>query len=57
LAGALSVGERATISDECRGCGRCVGLCPEGAIEIRFEGADDFVASAVERLSARVDVT
>jgi ferredoxin len=58
MACAISVVDGAArISDECRGCGRCAELCPEGAIELLMEGGEDFVTSAVERLSGLVDVS
>jgi ferredoxin len=58
MAGAISVVDGAArISDECRGCGHCAEVCPEGAIELVMEGGEDFVTSAVERLSGKVDVS
>jgi hypothetical protein len=46
----------ARISDECRGCGRCVTVCPNHAIELHVDD-DGFVTRAIERISARVDVS
>ena len=47
--------DQAVISAECRGCGRCVDVCPEGAIELSIEweraGRD-----VVDHLSTLVDV-
>jgi len=58
LAGAVSVVDgRAVISGDCRGCGRCVELCPNGAITMTFEGVDDPLAGAIERLENKVDVS
>jgi NAD-dependent dihydropyrimidine dehydrogenase PreA subunit len=47
---------RAVHSDACRGCGRCVSVCPEGAIELSIED-DHFAQQMIERLSAQVDVS
>jgi ferredoxin len=57
MADAISVVDgRAVIDAGCLGCGRCVEICPENAIELTFEGPEA-VARAVRRLSALVDVT
>ena len=42
--------------DVCRGCGRCVEVCPEGAIEIVIEEAD-FIDKSINRLAPLVDLT
>jgi len=47
---------RATHSEECRGCGRCVSICPNKAIEISIEDSRFFERS-VNRISSVVDVT
>jgi ferredoxin len=47
---------RAVISDACRSCGRCVEVCPQGAIKLSFErGA--VVDEAVQQLSTLVQVS
>jgi hypothetical protein len=46
---------RAEIAAGCRGCGRCLEACPQGAIELRIED-DAFVSKAIAELSAGVDV-
>ena len=46
----------AVISDACRGCGRCVDVCPEEAIEMSIEYGD-FVARSIDRISPLVDVS
>ncbi len=47
---------RAVIGDACRGCGRCIDVCPQNAIEITLEDGK-YVTHAIERLSALVDVS
>jgi ferredoxin len=47
--------DRSHINETCRGCGRCVAECPEGAIEITFE-TNRFVQDAIARISPLVDV-
>jgi ferredoxin len=55
---AIRLGEdgRATISAECRACGRCVEACPDGAIEITIEDRA-FVQAAIARIGSLVDLT
>jgi len=50
------VNGRAVRSDVCRGCGRCVSVCPEGAIEISIDNAQ-FVQEMINRISSLVDVS
>jgi ferredoxin len=47
---------RATISTECRACGRCVEVCPNQAIQILIEDTA-FVQSTIERLEPLVDLS
>jgi ferredoxin len=46
---------RAVISQACRGCGRCVSVCPQEAINIYIE-YDQFVEKSIARISQLVDV-
>lgn len=46
---------RAEIGEGCRGCGRCVEVCPAGAIELAI-GDEHYVADTIAGLSAVVDV-
>ena len=50
------VNGRAVRSNECRGCGRCVDVCPQQAIEITIVN-DQFVEESIARLSPLVDVS
>lgn len=57
IAGAIRVeGGRAVIGDECRGCGHCVEVCPQGAIELTVEDPS-FMESLIPRITSLVDVT
>ena len=49
-------GDRAIHGMECKGCGHCVEVCPEGAIEISIED-DTFVTKSIERITSLVDVS
>ncbi len=49
-------GSGAVISDACRGCGRCVEVCPQEAIELTLE-AGRSVEETVGRLSSLVKVS
>lgn len=46
----------AQISKECRGCGRCVEICPQNAIEISINDPD-FVTKSIKKIENLVDVT
>ena len=46
---------RAEISLECRGCGRCVEICPEGAITLTIEGKEK-LQETIQRLDDLVDL-
>ncbi len=49
------VNGRAVINDMCRGCGRCVDICPQQAIEIAIDEGQ-FVQESIHRLSQSVDI-
>ena len=44
------------ITEDCRGCGRCVEVCPQGAIKIIIENRN-FLDETIKRISSVVDVT
>ena len=47
----------AVINDAaCRGCGRCVAVCPNEAIEVIIDN-ENFVTDSIRRLENVVDVT
>jgi ferredoxin len=46
----------AVISEECRGCGRCVSICPNNAIEMRIDDQVDFVRDSIDRIAPLVDL-
>jgi ferredoxin len=48
--------DHAVIGDACRGCGRCVDICPQQAIEISI-GYGQFVDRSIARLSPLVDLS
>jgi len=50
------VNEHAVINEECRGCGRCVEVCPQNAIELTIDD-DLFVKKSIEQIEKLVDVT
>lgn len=49
------VNGHAVISDACKGCGRCLAVCPQEAIEVSIE-YDRFVEESIARLAPLVDV-
>ena len=44
------------IATACRGCGRCVSVCPEGAITLTVDNEADMARELIERISGLVDV-
>lgn len=47
---------RAQISKECRGCGRCVEVCPQNAIEVSINDTD-YVKKSIKQIDKLIDVT
>jgi Pyruvate/2-oxoacid:ferredoxin oxidoreductase delta subunit len=47
---------QAKIGPACRGCGRCVSVCPNGAIELTITDGE-FVERAVHKLTSAVDLS
>jgi len=50
------VSKKAVISDSCRGCGRCVEICPQNAISLSIDGLIK-VSDTIERINSLVDVS
>ncbi len=54
---AIQISENhAFISSECRGCGRCVEVCPQGAIDITIQDKD-FVKKSIAEIDKIIDIT
>ena len=49
------VNDRAIIGPGCRGCGRCVDVCPERAIELTIDNTT-YVKDSIARIDAVIDV-
>ena len=48
--------DRAIITDECRGCGRCVSTCPQGAIELTLND-NEYIKKTIKNVSNILNVT
>lgn len=48
-------GNQAIVQPDCRGCGRCVNVCPNNAIELTIQNPE-YVGAAIDRISKAVDV-
>jgi len=48
--------DHAFITDECRGCGRCVSICPQGAIELTLNDKE-YIKKTIKTISSILDVT
>ncbi len=46
---------KAVIGEECRGCGRCVTVCPQGAIEVSIEDSR-FIKETIQQIGELVDL-
>ncbi len=49
------IDNQAVINNQCRGCGRCVSVCPHEAIEITIED-QDYVKKSIKELELIIDV-
>jgi len=49
------VGDRARIGSDCRGCGQCVDVCPNEAIELHFDQSPH-VENTIQHLSQLVRI-
>jgi ferredoxin len=43
-------------SVQCRGCGRCVDVCPQGAIEFEIDKGVNFIRESIDKISPLVDL-
>jgi NAD-dependent dihydropyrimidine dehydrogenase PreA subunit len=50
------VNNRAVISELCKGCGRCVDICPQKAITLTIKD-NDYVKRSIEQIDKIIDVT
>jgi ferredoxin len=50
------VDNKAEISNECRGCGRCVEICPENAIELIISNKK-FIQDSIDKIEKVIDVS
>lgn len=41
----------------CKGCGRCITVCPEGAVSADVSDLDAAVDDVLDRIRSRVDYT
>ncbi len=48
--------ERAFITNDCRGCGRCVSICPQGAIELTLNDRE-YIKKTIKTISSILDIT
>ncbi len=46
----------AVIGNDCLGCGRCVSLCPQDAIELSVKN-EDYVDETIVQMTQKIDVT
>lgn len=55
---AINLEEDQAVIDQaaCRGCGRCVEICPNNAIEITLDD-QSYISRSIEKLESKVDVT
>ena len=47
---------KAHINEDCRGCGRCVDICPNDAIDLIIEESS-FIQDSIDQIAEAVDVT
>ncbi len=55
---AISIKKNRAVIDhsKCRGCSRCVTVCPNNAPEVEIED-ENYIQRSIERLEKAVDVT
>lgn len=46
----------AVVDEGCRGCGRCIEVCPNEAIELTFQN-NQFVEETINNLSPLIDIS
>ncbi len=50
------VNDRAFINGNCRGCGRCIDICPQNAIELLINDKE-YIIKSIKRIDKIIDVT
>ena len=49
------IDNHAVISEECRGCGRCVLVCPQNAIELTIKDKK-YIENSIKEIERIIDI-
>lgn len=44
-------------SNRCKGCGRCISVCPQNAIELKIEDTDSAIDELMNRINSIIDIS